>query len=201
VSSDPAIVSIEPDGSLIGHANGTATIHAPATESVLHVHVRQVSSIRINPGRVDLDQGASTRLSVFGDDEVELLPGGVQWAVTDAAVIIVSPEGIVTARSHGRAEAVARCGDVEARSSITVLAPPVPHFSVHPKSPRLAVGNIVTVQALALVGPVDVNWSSSSPGIVAALGNGVFRAVRRGTSDVCAIAGTRRSCTIVEVTE
>jgi len=80
-----------------------------------------------------------------------------------------------------------------------VFAPAVPSFSVIPERPELHVGQLVYFQAVSRTGPIDARWTSSNERIAARLSGPTFRAAGTGRALVCARAGSRRSCTNVEV--
>ena len=93
----------------------------------------------------------------------------------------------------------ARPEPFDARAVFDVVERRVPQFAVRPAHPRLAVGSVLSFEALSADGPVEARWSSSTSRIAVALGGSIFRAVEPGEAEICASASARRSCTTVEV--
>jgi hypothetical protein len=143
--------------------------------------------------------GEAFSLSVIGEDAVPLPALSARWSIADATVAVISPDGRLVARRPGRTSVVAKYGHATAKATIDVLPEAVHEFRLSPAGPNVAVGNLVTLQAISSDGPVVAIWKSSSPRIAAALGDGVFRALRPGTAEICASGGDRRSCTTMEI--
>ncbi len=197
-SDAPEIVSIEPNGRLVAHADGMTIVRASGTGSTLRVRVAQTSSIRlVLPRR--MSEGESVLARPFAEDGTELLGSSVRWSVTASEVAIVTGWGLVTARSPGRTELIGLYGGHEGRVILEVEPRATPDFTVRPANPHISIGSLVSLQAISSAGPLEATWTSSAPRIAALLGGSIVRGVQPGKAVVCARASSRRSCTTVEV--
>ena len=200
VSDAPGIVSVEENGDLVAHANGTTVVRSVGSGSTLRVRVAQTDSLRLVLPRHSLVEGESTAAHALADGDMELLGTSIRWSITAPDVALVSQAGVLTARAPGRATLIGQYGGQEARIPFEVVSRWVPTFRVRPANPRLTVGGVMSFQAVSSAGVVDARWSASSPQVATALGGAIFRAGQPGQSEVCANAGSRRACTTLEVT-
>lgn len=199
VSDAPAIVSIDVSGSLVAHGNGSTIVRAKGTGSLLQVQVLDVKHLSATPEVLRLNAGQDARVRVTGSDDVEIPPSAVSWS-TSAPEIASASNGTVYAGSReGTATLVAQYGGRNVLVRARVTAADAPVFSIRPHKPLLHAGEIVGFQALSRSGPLEAEWHSSNPSVVAHLAGGMFRASDRGESLVCATAPGRRACTTVGV--
>jgi hypothetical protein len=199
-SDAPGIVSVEENGDLVAHANGTTIVRSVGSGSALRVSVAQTESLRLVFPRHSLEEGQSTTVHALADGDLELPGTSVRWFITAPDVAIVSQSGVLTARASGQATLIGQYGGQEARVPFGVVSRRVPAFTVRPVNPHLSVGGVMSFQAVSPAGVVDARWSASSPQVATALGGAIFRAGQPGQSEVCANAGSRRACTTLEVT-
>ena len=109
--------------------------------------------------------------------------------------------GIVKAVKIGSATITAKAGDKTATCAVTVEATPVTSITLDRTTASLKVGQSVTLTAT--VNPSDatdktVTWTSSNPS-VAAVENGIVKAVKIGSATITAKAGDKTSTCIIHV--
>jgi hypothetical protein len=199
-SSDPAVVSVDPSGALVGHANGSATIRAPATSQALLVTIRAVQSIKAVPARLQLRPLEAAQVRVVDSVGSEVPADSVRWSVSAADIAQVNRGTVYAGEEPGSSTMTAMFGTATATVQVQVGGQELPEFSVSPAKPKYRVGAVMTFQALARSGPVAVaSWTSSNSRILRWLQDGVFTAVAQGEALVCAQAGQRNACTKVGV--
>jgi hypothetical protein len=197
-SSDESVVSITPDGRALAHRNGTAVLSVRrGSGPVLTVLVRAVTSIAVDPPTLALAPGNEARLRVLTETGDELPGSAVEWA-TDAPAALLLRGGLVKAFAPGTHTVRVRYGGAEATIPVTVTAQGG-RLRVNPPHALLQRGEVALF--LAETGQVGTRaeWSSSQPGVLRAVGDGLFEAVRAGKARACARAMGLDGCADVEV--
>lgn len=195
-SSAPDVVSVLVDGRLQAHRNGTATIRAAS--SSLHVTVRTVTALRIEPTSIDLAPGQEVSLRVLGDERV-LDAAAVRWFVSNPTAVSIIDGRARGGFATGVATVEAVHGHAVARAEVHVRGDGV--LSVVPERLRVRRGAVQVFRVMARGGVGRVDWSSSRPDVLAQVQDGLFQAVEAGRSAVCAATAGRRACADVEVAE
>ncbi len=127
-----------------------------------------------------------------------------RWRSRTPAIAEVSPNGLVTARSPGRATIVAEAGALTATTEIVVRANPVRTVSVEPVTRPARTGDVVRLTAAlrdargGAVAGVPVRWSVSGAGAQVDA-DGYFVAEDPGVYTVTASVGGVGSATSVQV--
>jgi trimeric autotransporter adhesin len=203
VSLQPAIVTVTQSGLITAVANGTARVYASmdgVADTVTITMQQKVASLTLVPATVTLaEPGLSTQLVVSAQDAnghniANLQPS---WSSSAPAVATVSA-GLVTGVAAGSARITATADGVAAYSDVTVNEKPVPTtVTVTAPATSLLVGQSVQATAVvkdqngAVIGDVDVAWSSSNAGIASVSGSGVVKGVAAGSATITATAGDR----------
>ena len=175
--------------------------------------IPELLGILITPEEVVILEGETIQLTATGlkDDRTSQdVTRMVDWVSSDAAVAEVSggldAEGIVTGKSVGKSNIVARLGDVESVASVSVTDAELMGLTVEPASVSASVGDQVTLSAHAVFSDgeqsdasAQVRWITGD-GSVAQLSDGVLEAVGAGTTEIVAEwQGTQSNKVPVEI--
>lgn len=132
-SSNPAAVTVDPDGTIHGVGAGSATVVAKGSTGVagsaaVDVQAVQIASLAVSPASATLAPGATQQLIAVAKDAAgNVLTGRVvTWSTSNAAAATVSPLGVVFAQAAGSATITATSEGKAASAAITVSAPPAP---------------------------------------------------------------------------
>ena len=109
-SSADAIATVANDGTVGGHALGSATITATLGGKNTTVNVLVTPAvITISPAPATLAAGASVQLTATARDAsgAPIIAGEITWSVEPTGVVTVSPTGLVTAVTYGLAKITA----------------------------------------------------------------------------------------------
>ncbi len=123
-SSDPAVASVDADGTVTAVGVGTATITAKAGDvtatCTVTVEPKPTSGVVLDQAALSLDIGATATLAatVLPEDATDKT---VTWTSSDPTVATVD-NGIVTAVAAGTTTITAAAGDQSATCSVTVKA-------------------------------------------------------------------------------
>jgi uncharacterized protein YjdB len=135
-SSNPAAVTVDPDGTVHGVAAGAATVTAKASNgvagssavSVQGAPAVPIATLAVSPASVTLDAGGTQQLvAVAKDASGNVLTGrAVTWTSSSPAVASVGSGGVVAAAAAGSATVTAVSEGKSASAAVTVRAPAVP---------------------------------------------------------------------------
>ena len=214
-SSDPAIATVNANGLVTAHTNGTTTVTATAgtlSDSVALTVDQQVTSVSIAPPDSDSLHaiGATVQLKATAQDanghtvNVEFV-----WASSDPAIAAVDANGLVTAQANGianvTATATATAGILSDSIAVTVEQQ-VASVSIYPPDSGSlnAIGATVQLQATAQDANghkvnVEFDWASSDPPTATVDATGLVTAQAKGTTTVTATAGIISDSTTVTV--
>src|SRR5687768_9932633 len=128
ISDDPLVASVSETGLVTALAPGATGVSARIEDkqASLTVTVRSVgvASIAVSPGGLGLTVGAARQLGAATRDadgnELTDLP--VRWTTSNASVVSVSEEGIVTAHAAGFASVTAESESKRRSVDVTVCA-------------------------------------------------------------------------------
>ncbi len=201
IASDaPDVVSVGPDGSLLGHRNGRATLTARGgLGSVLVVQVLAASTVAISPRELELRAFDHAQLRLFAEDGGEEIPGAAAQWFSDAPGVTLVKAGRVEAFAPGRAVVTAVYGGVSAKAMVHVKGGKGPTLAISPERPALRVGEIITFDVRSERGRAHAALKGSAPEILQQSGPATFVAKASGRAVVCASAGGREACTPVVV--
>ena len=122
----PEIARVDSGGLVTGIAPGRTILQATSGRlmATLPVDVA-VAEFTLEPSQVVLTVGATDTLRALVPSQGSRpLRATIQWRSTDSAVASVTPEGMVRARSPGRAEIIASGAGQERRTAVTVSQTP-----------------------------------------------------------------------------
>ena len=196
-SSNAAVATVDSDGLVTPHANGTASITARTVDGgytsscTVTVATITVTSIKLNESNLTLTYGATGYLTA------EMTPASaantkVNWSSSDTSVATVSDSGEVTAGSKDGTAVITAVPEsnpsLSARCTVNVIRQlvRVTKVSVEPEYCEMYFGQ--TKQLTATVYPADatdktVTWSSTQ-GIVSVNQSGLVTPLRAGSTRV-----------------
>jgi len=195
-SSSPDVVSINPDGALVAHRLGSATIRSiPNPASVLLVEVREIRDLRIEPAEIRMRIGESAVAHLIAGGKP--MDGTVaEWSTDDLAIARADGAIIRAAVRPGRTTLRARIGDAEATGAVLVEN----GTALQLRAPRALRSGQIGHAELAPPPLERVEWTSSRPNALKSIGGGFFEALTKGRVEVCARFSKETRCSTVEVT-
>ena len=145
--------------------------------------------------------------SVYDANDVQIPDAAVNWSSSDASVVTVDRDGLVTAVMNGSAQITARSGDVSASVPVTV-SQVAARVSITPDSADLtALGQTVGLSATVydandnLIVDAVVSWSSSDVTVASVDGNGLVTAVGIGMAEISATSGSVSAYATMKVSQ
>ena len=201
-ASNPSVAAVE-NGIVKAVKIGSATITAKAGDKTatcaVTVEATPVTSITLDRTTASLKVGQSVTLTATVNPS-DATDKTVTWTASNPSVAAVE-NGIVKAVKIGSATITAKAGDKTATCAVTVEATPVTSITLDRTTASLKVGQSVTLTAT--VNPSDatdktVTWTASNPS-VAAVENGIVKAVKIGSATITAKAGDKTSTCIIHV--
>ena len=150
-SSDPDVASIDSAGLVETSAAGTTTIGATWQDvtgsATLLVSAATLTAISITPAEATIAQGTTVKFDAegtFSDSTTLDITNSVDWQSSEAAVAIVSDEGLVTGIGPGEAEISASFGTgddaVSANVALSVTEAVISSISVTPANSTIEAG-------------------------------------------------------------
>jgi hypothetical protein len=130
----------------------------------------------------------------------------VRWRSSDAQVVAVDPDGVITGGTPGRARITATAGEGSATVEVRVVRSPPGRLTLSPAKPSIRQGDVLQFAVVAReaagrpIAGLTPTWSFA-PGDGQLDAEGHFVAYRPGTYTVTALLGTRSASTTVKVTE
>ncbi|MEQ9569943.1 MAG: protein kinase [Longimicrobiales bacterium] len=165
-------------------------------------------SLRIDLPTERLEVGDSVNPEVaFEMSDGSSRAGDVVWSIEPPGVVRVDPAtGELVAVAPGTARITARGQGMDGSVDLTVTPPQVTEVSIRPEGLRLAPGESVQLEAVALTRsgrPLEESrtWASSDPEVVTVSPTGEVRAVRAGSASVVVYCGAGWAATSVAVEE
>ena len=198
-SSNPAIVSVDPQGNMTANAAGTAVITCTSLDgnakATMTITVKQsivnAESVTISGGTEvfvgdDLQLSAAIGTGGKGKPTVD----GVTWASSNPAVATVDENGKVSAKAKGTVTITATSKDGYATSSVEITVKPVwaTKVELNEKSILMKKGTtykwLEVTFAPANTSEKDLEWSSSNTKVATVSAQGVIKAKAVGTTTI-----------------
>ena len=199
-SDDPSTVAVDGAGMLVGMRPGSTVVRAVGGGSELLVTVLGAQALRVEPEQLELEPGAEARVRVVHEAGAEVPAEAVRWVMTPGTPVGVVKGLVLSTGTAGQFEVTAEAGGARVVLPVRVGLSGGARLTVSPPRARLRRGQVSAFQLLSARGGVRAEWSSSEPGVLVAMGGGMFQAVKAGRARVCASALDRVSCSDVEVT-
>ncbi|MFT3691615.1 MAG: Ig-like domain-containing protein [Kofleriaceae bacterium] len=216
ISSDPAIIDIQPDGTATALALGTADITAtsmgvtsPAVSTT--VGAAALTSLAITPAMPRVGIGFTAQLTADGTytDQTKVDPATVTWSIDHMNIATISATGVVTPVAVGTATVTAMVGTTTATTTLTVTAATLVSLAITPDPASVVPGGTTQLTATGTFSDsstLDMTqtsaWTSDQPGTatVSATGTrGVVTGVAVGTATIHVTNGTVTDMSTVNV--
>jgi serine/threonine-protein kinase len=207
---DPAIATVQQDGTVEARAAGRARIQAECEGQVheVAIEVRQpVGVLSILPGAGALAVGQVVRLMAVMDGGPEgRRTMGASWSSSNPTVLRISAEGEITAFQPGSARIRASVAGMVAEVTFQVTRVDVATVKITPRVAQVAVGEEVRLEAQAvdrlgarLEGRI-VSWQSTNPAVATVAPDGTVCGIGPGTVRITAAVGGGIGALEVKVT-
>ena len=204
-SSNEAIATVSDAGVVTGVATGEVTITAKSaadetiydTTTVTIVDgLNKVTGIELTAPSATVKLGATAQLTTAvtleNPNKEATDDTTVTYTTSDADVVTVNAEGLVTAVGLGTATITATVGEFTDTVEITVPAVPATKLEASVEKTELNAGD--SVQIKATVAPTDttdvITYESSNGAVLVVDANGKVSAVKAGTATVTVKAGS-----------
>jgi serine/threonine-protein kinase len=200
-SLDPALSSVDADGTVLALGEGRARICAESEGQTAETSIEirgMVGHLEVQPGEGALAVGQVVRLAAMwrsGSGEARPAGSSATWSSSDPTVLRVTPQGELTGFRPGSATIRVAFGGQTRDVSFQVSRVEVAAVRIHPRPTVLEAGETVRLQAQAsdrlgspLAGRV-VTWTSTHPDIVAVGPDGTLRGVAPGQARISAAVG------------
>ena len=204
-SENESIATVSADGKVTGISEGTTTITASCGEvnatCTVTVNPIPASNIEITSGDVTLTIGSSTDLIAKVSPENTTHPE-VEWLSSDTNIATITADGTVTGINIGSAIITAKCGNVSATCTVTVIPVPSDGIIISPTSVSMLLGDEVTLSATVFpenTTDKTVTWGSDNPSVATVSSNGVVTALSIGNATITASNGNSKATCAVTV--
>ena len=210
-SSNQAVATVAPNGTVTAVAPGSATITATSEgktgTATVTVTAVPVASVTVSPPTVNLTTGATQQITPTPRDaQGTALPGRpVTWASANTNVATVSPSGLITAVAPGNTTVTATSEGKVGTVTVTVSAPAVGSVTITPGSATVNVAATTPLTATvrdvngAVLQATAVSWSSDKPQTASVAQSGVVTGLAPGTATVTASAGGKSGTAAITV--
>ena len=210
-SSNTAVATVSPNGSVTAVAPGTATVTATSegrsgSASISVVPV-PVASVMVNPPTSTVVTGQTAVLTATVRDTTGTIVTDrtVTWRSSDETIATVSSAGVVTGVSAGAATITATSEGKSGSAVVTVLPVPVASVTLEPTSLRLEPGQTATLKATTksadgtvLTGRV-VTFASDNVDVARVSSDGVVTGIAPGTATITATSEGQSATATVTV--
>ena len=204
-SGDEKVATVTADGKVTGISEGVVTIIAScgevSAECTVTVNPIPASNIEITTGDVTLTIGNSTTLLAKVLPENTTHPE-VEWVSSDPDIATITADGTVTGNNIGTAIITAKCGNVSATCTVTVIPVPSEGIVISPTSISMLLGEETPLTATVFpenTTDKTVTWGSDNPGVASVSSTGVVTALKLGTATITASNGSSKASCIVTV--
>ena len=145
-SSNAGIVAAEPGGRVVAKKAGKAMVSATyeTVSAQVPVEVIDVSAIEMAPPSLSLIGPAGTGIPLsWTVKDSKGHPVGIKpvWTSAKPEIATVSEEGVVTSVAPGTTTIIARVGDIQGGSDVTVNLRPIARVEIRPATALVRVGD------------------------------------------------------------
>ena len=207
-SASNANVKAEPGGRIVAQKPGKAMVTAEyqGVSAQIPVEVVDVSTIEITPVTLALTGPAGTAIPVswtVKDSKQQPVALKPDWSSANPKVATVA-DGLVTSVAPGTTTIVARIGDIQGGSDVTVILRPIARLEIHPATALSHVGENqhFDVKAYgpdgALIPEAAAVFTSSNPAVATVDSAGVAEGRATGAAKIRAeLAGQVAEATLL----
>lgn len=204
-SDNPAVLTVDGAGNLLGVSGGSATLTATAYNGKsAKVAVRVLGGpaptwINLNEGQLNLPvKGTGQLIASFDEGRDAVLT----WATSNKRIATVSENGLVTAKKAGTATiTVTTHNGLTATCAVLVYTAPK---KVTLNNTKLTLSPNNTFQLVATLtknSVSDLTWTSDNPGVASVDANGLLTAGAVGKANVTVVTtnGKKATCKVTVV--
>lgn len=157
-SSDPAVASVDAQGTLTARSVGRVFLTAESgglssriRVSIVAPEVQPVASVTLSPGDNSVEIGGVQQYTATARDmEGSVVSGATfTWSSSDTTVAVVSPNGLATGRKPGIADIRGSAGGVSSVARLTIRQPVVAAIAISPNTATVSAGG---TQPLSVTG-------------------------------------------------
>jgi len=207
-SASNANVVAEPGGRIVAKKPGKAMVTAEyqGVSAQIPVEVVDVATIEITPVSLALTGPAGTAIPVswtVKDSKQKIIALKPEWSSANAKIATVA-DGVVTSVAPGTTTIVARIGDIQGGSDVTVILRPIARLEIRPATALAHVGENqhFDVKAYgpdgALIPEAAAVFSSSNPAVATVDSAGVAEGRATGATKIRAeLAGQVAEATLL----
>ncbi len=217
-SSDPAVATVDNNGTVAAVAEGKADITVKATvdaktyTALCTITVgaatgddTEVTGLTVTPKTATIEAGKTQQFTATVEPE-NASDKSVTWSSDKPEVASVDENGLVTAIAVGTATITAKAGEKTASATVTVVAVgttvEVSSITLTPKTAEMKIGD--KEQLTAVVAPEDatnksVTWTVDKPDVATVDTKGLVTAKKAGTAVITAKAGDKTDTATITV--
>jgi uncharacterized protein YjdB len=208
-SSKADVVTVDGSGRLKSKAEGKSIVTAKFEKlsADVPVEVVDVQSIEIAPASARLVGPAGTTVQLTAmakNSKGATISWPILWSSSRPKVAAVSNDGRVTSLGAGNATIIARIGDLQGATEVTVTVGEIARLDIHPKTALVRVGDSQKFEVIAYApdgrayeGSAAV-FQSSDPVVARVDGSGTASGNSPGTATIRAtVAGLSAEATLL----
>ncbi|HVQ54184.1 MAG TPA: hypothetical protein VMT25_03350 [Thermoanaerobaculia bacterium] len=207
-SASNANVEAEPGGRIVAKKPGKAMVTAEyqGVSAQIPVEVVDVATIEISPVSLALTGPAGTAIPVswtVKDSRQKVVALKPEWSSANTKIATVA-DGVVTSVAPGTTTIVARIGDVQGGSDVTVILRPIARLEIRPATALAHVGENQHFEVKAygpdgaLIPEAAAVFSSSNPAVATVDSAGVAEGRATGAAKIRAeLAGQVAEATLL----
>lgn len=177
-TSNPEIATVTNNGTITGHAKGTAIITANADGKEL--------TCKVKVGKLDHDSVVLELGGKYGYAKTIKLysySGTIKWSSSHNGIATVSKSGFITAKGPGTATITATVGDAKFTCKVTVIKMTTKEFTL----------NIGETKQLGIYGTTnEVTWYSNQKSVATVSADGTVTAQGKGDAYIMANVDGKR---------
>lgn len=208
-SSRADVVQVDSSGRLTAKGEGTAVVTAffESLKTQIPVEVVDANTIEVLPPSARLIGPAGTQYPLKAsvkNSKDKPVPISPAWSSADPKIVAVSPAGLLTSLAPGTTSVIAKLGELQAASEITVEIRTIARLGIRPETALVRVGDSQQFDVIAY-GPdgkaiegVSAVFRSSDPAVAKLDLNGKATGVAAGTATIQAsLAGVSAQATLL----
>ncbi|HTO87330.1 MAG TPA: Ig-like domain-containing protein [Thermoanaerobaculia bacterium] len=199
-SSDREIVEVDGSGRLISKKEGKAVVKATLENLSTSISVEVVDAkvVEITPltARLVGPPGSPLPLqAVVKDSHDRVVAIPVTWSSSNEKIATVSPDGVVTSAAAGKAEIVAKVGDLQTGAEVTVDTRPISKLVLLPATALARVGDSQHYQVMVYgadgteIEGASARFTSADPSVASIDAAGIASGHKTGVTKIRAQVG------------
>ncbi len=208
-SSKEDVVSVDPNGNLTAKGQGRAMVTA-AYESLkarVPVEVLDVKTMEVSPASARMIGPAGTQFAlqaILKDSKEKTVAIMPAWTSADPKIVTVSSDGLLTSIAPGTTTILAKLGELQSASEISVEIRPIARLEIRPATALVRVGDSQHFEVIAygpdgkVIEGASATFHSSDPAVAVLDGNGRASGIAPGTATIQAkLAGVSAEATLL----